>query len=176
MPEAAVGHPERGARLRSVGDGTEPIGDDRAAEESAVRSLVARYCMAVDDGRFDDFERLFAPDARLRVMGTTHEGPSAIRAFMESAQPPEARGRHDIGAMVLDLDPAAGAGRGWVDYVFFDASGAATSIGRYHDAYVRDATGQWVFDLREIVFLGGEPEVAGSWAVTRRPRRCLRRW
>ena len=147
-----------------MGNGTDPIGGDPAAAESAVRSLVARYCMAVDDGRFDDFARLFAPDARFRVMGTTHEGPAAIRAFMEAAQPPEARGRHDIGATVLDLDPAAGAGRGWVDYVFFDTSGAATSIGRYHDAYVRSGSGPWVFRLREIVFLGGEPDLAGTWA------------
>ncbi|MGI9578941.1 MAG: nuclear transport factor 2 family protein, partial [Microthrixaceae bacterium] len=77
---------------------------------------------------------------------------------------PEARGRHATSSTVLDLDAAAGTGSGWVDYVFFDSGGAATNIGRYHDHYVRGDDGRWLFSLREIVFLNGEPELADPWS------------
>lgn len=128
-----------------------------------MQELLARYCMAVDDGRFDAFGELFEPEGEMHVMGVTHSGREAVRSFMEAAQPPEARGRHSTSATVLELDTESGTGSGWVDYVFFDTGGSATSIGRYHDRYVRGDDGRWRFELREIVFLGGAPELASSW-------------
>lgn len=128
------------------------------ADELAVRRLVARYCMTVDDGRFDDFAALWAEDARIHVMGATHEGRAAVKAFIEAAQPPAARGRHTTSSHLVVFDSARRA-RGWADYVFFDASGAATSVGRYHDEYVRDDHGDWLFALREIVFRNAEPRL-----------------
>ena len=124
---------------------------------------MAHYCMSVDDGRFSDFEDLWAPDAAMHVMGDTHRGPAAVRAFMEAAQPEAARGRHSIAAKLLRLDARAGTGAGWVDYVFFDATGAATNIGRYHDRYLRGEDGRWRFELREIVFRGSSPDVTDDW-------------
>lgn len=120
--------------------------------------------MAVDDGRFDDFAALFTTDARFHVMDSTHEGAAAIGAFMDAAQPPEARGRHSIGAVVLDIDPTSGTGRGWVDYVFFDAGESAVNIGRYHDEYTRGTDGRWRFAVREIVFRGSRPQLTGDWS------------
>ncbi len=137
--------------------------DPQHGAESAVRDLVARYCMSIDDGRFDDFEGLWVSDAQMHVMGTTHQGPAAIRRFMEEAQPSERRGRHSIASHLMDIDAGAGTGRGWVDYVFFDTAGAATSIGRYHDLYARDVEGRWRFALREIVFQGAQPELTDRW-------------
>lgn len=137
--------------------------ESAAAARAAVEDLLARYCMAVDDGRFDDFERLFDPDGAMHVMGSTHIGASAVRAFMEQAQPPEARGRHATSSKVLELDVSAGTGSGWVDYVFFDSTGTATNIGRYHDRYRRGGDGRWRFSLREIVFRGEDPAHARTW-------------
>ena len=134
----------------------------RPADELAIRGLVARYCMTVDDGRFGDFEALWADDARIHVMGATHSGRGAVRAFIEGAQPPKARGRHTTSSHLVTFD-GAGRARGWADYVFFDARGAATNIGRYHDEYVRGDDGEWRFALREIVFRSGEPEVTATF-------------
>jgi len=129
------------------------------AEELSVRALIARYCMSVDDGRFGDFERLWRADAVLHVMGTSHAGVPAIRAFMEGVQAPEARGRHATSSHLVVHDPEGDALVGWCDYVFFDGRNTVTSVGRYHDRYARDDDGTWRFALREIVFRGDSPEL-----------------
>lgn len=143
----------------------DPRAADRCADELAIRGLVARYCMLVDDGRWDDFAGLWAEGGRMHVMGTTHTGRAAVRDFLCAAMPPEVRGRHATSSQVVTFDDEERGGgdraRGWVDFMFFDASGAATRIGRYHDEYVRGGDGEWRLALREIVFLGGEPELTG---------------
>ncbi|MCP4435421.1 MAG: nuclear transport factor 2 family protein [Actinomycetia bacterium] len=143
----------------------DPVGHAAlVAAELAVRELSARYCMAVDDGRFEEFAELYEPDAVLHVMGGSHRGRDSIREFMSAAQSPELRGRHTTSSHVTTLDVAAGTGSGWVDYVFFDADGHATNLGRYHDRYVRGADGRWRFAVREIVFRGAKPELTEPWA------------
>ena len=126
-----------------------------------IRNTIARYSQLCDDGRFDEWSNLFTSDARFHVMGRTHEGPAAIRSFIEAGQPPERRGRHVVTNTVLDVDDLNGTARGWTDYLFVDPAFSITNLGRYHDELVLDRSdAQWRFSLREIVFLGASPEVA----------------
>ena len=98
------------------------------------------------------------------VRGELATGRADVRNFLDAARPPEVRGRHATNSHVVSFDDDDEGGdraRGWVDFMVFDASGAATRIGRYHDEYVRGGDGEWRLALREIVFLGGEPELTG---------------
>lgn len=117
--------------------------------------MLATYSMTCDDGRFDEFALLFAADAEFHVMGQVHRGRDAIVAFMEEALPPERRGRHMTSSSLIDIDESGDRARGLTDYVFVGRAGgqyAITSVGRYHDDFVRDRDGEWRFSRREIVF------------------------
>lgn len=127
--------------------------------EELVRRTLARYCLLCDDGRFDEWADLFTTDTRFHVMGHTHVGRAAAKAFIEAGQPPERRGTHVVAnPLVLVADDGASA-RSWSDYVFLDRSGTVTNTGRYHDHLVLGNDGVWRFSLREIVFAGAEPEL-----------------
>lgn len=122
-----------------------------------IRSLLASYCQLCDDGRFDEFQALFTDDAEFSVLGRTHRGPDAIRAFMERAQGPEQRGKHLISEPLIRLDGDATGAACTTDYAFVahaDGVLAITSTGRYVDRVVRVDGTTWRFASRRIVFLG----------------------
>lgn len=127
--------------------------------EESIRRTLALYCQLCDEGRFDEWAELYVDDAELHVMGTTHRGRTAIRAFIEKGQPPERRGKHVCANPVIDLDESATTAWAVTDYVFV-ARGAQgltiTSAGRYHDRLVLDGD-RWRFARREIVFMGETP-------------------
>jgi hypothetical protein len=128
--------------------------------EEAIRRTLAQYGHLCDDGRFAEWIDLFTPDARFHVMGRTQQGHDAIVGFMQVGQSEDKRGRHAIFEPVIDLAVDGRTARAWTDYVFVDKGRSITSVGRYHDELVLGDDGRWRFDLREIVFLGGAPELA----------------
>ena len=118
--------------------------------------MLTRYCQRCDDGAWDDWQDLFAPDATFSVLGRTYEGPPAIRAFLEAAMPPEARGKHVLAQSDIEVDEGAGTATAVSDYVFVARAGegyAITSAGRYHDTFTRGSDGAWRFRTHEIRFL-----------------------
>ena len=119
--------------------------------ESAIRRTLARYCQRCDDGDFAAWEQLFELDATFAVLGETHEGRAAIRAFIEAAQPPPARGKHVIAQS--DIDVTGGEATAVTDYVFVSRAKEITSAGRYHDRLRQSDDGEWRFVSREIRFL-----------------------
>jgi hypothetical protein len=132
---------------------------DNAASIEGIRRTLALYCQLCDDGRFDEWEQLFAADAEFSVLGDTHVGPAEIRAFIEAAQPPELRGKHVCANPLIDVDGAGGTAAALTDYIFVGTSPegmVVTSAGRYHDTFVRDGD-RWLFRTRRIAFMGDEP-------------------
>jgi 3-phenylpropionate/cinnamic acid dioxygenase small subunit len=126
----------------------------------AIRRVLSLYCHHCDDGRFDEWEQLFADDASFGVMGRTHQGRRAIRAFIEAGQPPERRGKHVCANPVIDVDTDAGTASATTDYIFVGrvADGLAiTSAGRYLDRFERQ-DGKWLIKSRQIVFMGDQPD------------------
>ena len=132
----------------------------RPSPEEEIRRTLARYCMLCDDGRFDEFARLFTEDATFHVMGQTHVGRDAIKAFMEAGQPPELRGKHVAVNSLIEGDGWSGTAEAWTDYIFVSQQGAISSQGRYHDQLVREGDKVWRFARREIVFRGDSPEIS----------------
>ena len=131
------------------------------SEYDAIRSLLAAYCQVCDDGHFEEFGQLFVGNGSFVVMGTTHVGRDAIRAFMEAALPPERRGKHIISEPLITLLPVVGGGltaTARTDYLFVgrlaDGSLGVTSSGRYVDHLDRGPDGRWRFGQRQIVFFG----------------------
>ncbi len=131
-----------------------------SSPEEAIRRTLAQYCQLCDDGRFDEWIDLFTADARFHVMHRTEQGHDAIVGFMRVGQSEDKRGRHALLASVIDLADDGATARAWTDFAFIDKARAVTSVGRYHDELVRGDDGRWRFALREIVFLGKDPELA----------------
>ena len=127
------------------------MADGSASEWTLIQNLLAEYCHAVDEGRFDDFERLFTDDAIVtaRLAGATYRGPSEIRSFLEG-QPPSMRGLHitvnpDI---VVDGDDATVR----ADFVVLVPRAGATVVGAwgwYRDRLKRQ-DGRWQFQERHV--------------------------
>lgn len=122
-----------------------------------VRRTLALYCQLCDDGRFDEWGALYTEDARFLVLGQVHEGPAAIQAFIEQAQPPERRGKHFMGQSLID-EQDDGTVTAVSDFTFIartpQGGYAVTQAGRYHDELVRGDDGRWRFRSREIRFPG----------------------
>lgn len=121
------------------------------AIDAEVRRTLAAYCQTVDDGRFDDFAQLWAPDAVLRVAGDEILGRAAIRAWIERAQPPERRGKHVTVNPLIDVE-AADRARVSSDFVFLARTGGGyvvSVVGRYLDV-LEPHGGRWVFRSRDI--------------------------
>ena len=106
-----------------------------ADDHLAVVRTVAEYCRRCDDGRFDEFGRLFAPDAQLVVRGEVIHGRDAIRDVIAALQTPERRGRHLVANVIVDI--AGDAASVESDFVFFRSNTAGTldavNTGRYLD-------------------------------------------
>jgi SnoaL-like domain len=121
--------------------------DDRAA----VQNALAEYCHAVDEHRFDDFEKLFAVDAVVtaRLAGTTYRGPVQIRSYLE-AQPQEMRGLHVTVNPHIVIDGDSATVRS--DFFVLVPRGAAAVVGAwgwYYDLLTLRA-GRWLFQERRI--------------------------
>lgn len=122
-------------------------------DAEALDRLIARYAHTLDDGRWDEFADLWAPEADLVLRGTTTHGRGAIRAAVEASQPPERRGRHHVVNVELEID--GDRARGVSDFVLFvravDGPPQPRFVGRYDDTMTR-VDGVWRFARREITF------------------------
>jgi 3-phenylpropionate/cinnamic acid dioxygenase small subunit len=118
---------------------------------SQIQNVLAEYCHAIDEARFDDFERLFTSDATVspRLAGTTYRGPAAIRAYLE-AQPPEMRGLHVTLNPHIVTDGEVATVR--ADFAVLVPRGESVVIGAW--GWYRDRLtyehGSWRFSERQI--------------------------
>ncbi|HUY66341.1 MAG TPA: nuclear transport factor 2 family protein [Acidimicrobiales bacterium] len=131
-------------------------------DEDQVRRTIAAYSQHCDDGRFDQWSELFVDDAHLVVAGRANEGRGDIRRYMESVQPPEARGKHITANSLVEVDGDTAVAH--TDYLFVRAGAGGLTLvatGRYHDQLVRDGS-RWRFRRREITLLGLPDGSAGG--------------
>lgn len=102
----------------------------------AVRRLLARYCLLVDDRDFDQLVDLFTEDGRFSILGTDMRGRPAIREWLDTVPDPMfhhvtnvvvSNGSHDTVHSVSDcLVGGKGENGAWSIWM----------LGRYHDTFV----------------------------------------
>jgi uncharacterized protein (TIGR02246 family) len=122
-----------------------------AAPEGAatIEQLLARYVHGVDDRRFDDVGRLFAPDAELVVGRHTFAGRDAIVATLQAAAATSEPGKHVCANIDIDIDIDGERATVASDFVMILADRSVGSAGRYDDELTR-LDGRWRFAARRI--------------------------
>jgi len=136
------------------------LGRAEIEDPLGIYDVVAAYCQAYDSRNREELERVFSPDATLRLLGGSSRGD-------------EARGREDVLAWLAGRWPSAppclhltgnlrftrsGDGaEGTSDFLFLvrkeDGSLQISNAGRYIDRFARHE-GRWVIAERAITFLG----------------------
>lgn len=127
-----------------------------SGEEAEIRKLLAMYCQLIDDGRFDEWIRLFTDDIEFVVMGMHKHGHAELREFIEPSQQADARGKHMISEPWIEIVSETQA-TATTDFAWVSKQGAVGQSGRYVDRIVNE-NGRWQFQRREIVFTGDLPE------------------
>jgi len=147
-----------------IGDQTLNLSELGARE--SIRDIVARYNSYGDSGRIDAMMALFAPDARVEIVGgECCEGVDAIRAFFSGVARPDSgrrspqRIQHHTATHQIDLvDAQSATGRCY--FAVYTTDGL-DHWGRYIDEYtLQDDT--WQFRSRRVHVDGYIP---GGWGA-----------
>ncbi len=122
-----------------------------ASDKDEIRELLARYCFALDEGRFDNMAALFAPDGEWETAfgtGTGRDGIAAqARGISTEPRPPRV---HLTTNIVIDIDgDQATARSNWLLFQNSDTGPSIGSGGGYYDRLVK-ADGRWFFKHRRI--------------------------
>lgn len=140
----------------------------RIEDRQALRDLVSRYSLHVDNHDFTALSRLWHPAATYGWHGAAPvaEGAQAIAALLESRISPNGPSFHVNHEQIVDWDePAPGEDAQTASGIVF--SHVESSVRgqqyqaaiRYHDRYVRHE-GRWLFAARQLAFLYSVPTTA----------------
>ena len=106
-----------------------------ADDDAAIRTLLARYCLALDRDDVDSCLAQFVPDLTYRVYGRTYTGQDGLRRMLTRAP----GGLHLGGNPVVEID--GDTARTEQNALFVDsATGEARGV-VYDDELVRTAAG-----------------------------------
>jgi hypothetical protein len=119
-------------------------------DELAIRRTLAIYCHRCDDGDFAELVDQFTTDGSFAYLGEEVTGHEQLRAWFESKQPPDRRGKHLTMNTVVDID--GDRAHAVSDFVFLrlvDGSPSPAVAGRYRDE-LHCVNGRWLIDRREV--------------------------
>ena len=121
------------------------------SDKDEIRELVAKYCFALDDGRFEDMAALFVPDGVWETAFGTGTGRAGIVARAKSiATEPRPRRVHLTTNIVIELNgETATAQSNWLLFQNTPAGPAIGSGGAYRDRLAK-LDGRWYFQHRTI--------------------------
>ena len=121
------------------------------SDKDEIRELLAKYCFALDDGRFEDMAALFVPDGVWETAFGTGTGRAGIVAQAKSiATEPRPRRVHLTTNTVIELNgETATAQSNWLLFQNTPAGPAIGSGGAYRDRLAK-LDGRWYFQHRTI--------------------------
>jgi 3-phenylpropionate/cinnamic acid dioxygenase small subunit len=124
-------------------------------DKDAIRELVARYCFAIDDARYDEWADCFASSGTFEVAGMFKiEGRAAIRSFADSI-PRNQRGlpgfKHCTLNQIIEVEGDRAAARCYLLLVHEGNPLEVQIAGRYEDTLVKER-GRWLFASRAARF------------------------
>jgi hypothetical protein len=117
-----------------------------------IAEIVARYCYAIDQRRWDDFYDLFTDDCRLdfgNVMGV-FEGQEGLRRFTATMSGLDLFMRHYTTNLVVRGDGEQARAECYVLALTGTGVGRNQATGRYEDDLVK-AAGRWRIRQRRAI-------------------------
>ena len=121
-------------------------------EKDAIREVMARYCFALDDGRFADMAALFTEDGTWDTAFGKGTGHADIEALVRRIRgtAPRPRAIHHVTNLVIKLEGVtAKCFSNWMTVQNSDQGPKIESAGSYSDDLVKQ-NDQWQFRYRKI--------------------------
>lgn len=128
-------------------------GNEHLLDELAVAKVLAQYCRALDDHRYDDVAELFTDEAVFETMGRSLRGRAEIRSFFPPTDPLDRpQSIHLLSNVVVAVEGTRAAATSDWAMLERDEAGAARIVlaGRYDDVVVPDADGRWRIAHRRV--------------------------
>ena len=121
------------------------------SDKDEINELLARYCFALDEERFEDMAALFTLDGVWETAFGTGTGRAGIVAQAQSiSQPGRPRRVHLTTNIVIDLNgDQASVRSNWLLFQNDEDGPEIGSGGGYYDQMVKIG-GQWLFRHRRI--------------------------
>ena len=122
-------------------------------EKDAIREVMARYCFALDGGKFDDMAALFTEDGTWQTFFGKATGRKAIAEFaagLRAHRTENPRAIHHVTNIVIALDgDTAKVRSNWTTVQNSPEGPKIGSGGAYDDDMVKIG-GEWLFRYRTI--------------------------
>ena len=134
-----------------------------AEEKDAIREVMARYCHALDAGRFDDVAALFAEDGEWTTDYDSATGRDAIEAMLTRNVPKKGEGpqrKHYITNIIIKVDNETASAVS--DYLIIRESenGLIPVMGGTYKDKFEKRDGTWLFRRKELIH-----DIAGDMAL-----------
>ena len=123
-----------------------------ADDRLAIADLVARYCFAIDQGRWEELRALFTDDCRLdfgKVMGV-FEGREGLQRFVDTLRAANLFMRHYTTNVVVRGEGAHAHAESYVLAMTGAPGNLQQPTGRYDDEFVK-IDGTWRFRSRRAL-------------------------
>ncbi len=126
----------------------------RAEVGEGVRTAIAVYTHALDDGRTDDVVATFCPDGGIELPGMgTHRGHQALRDAYSKWEPRRPQRHLVLNTAVTEWSDTEATAVSDVVFLLLGSSGwSIRVVGRYHDTLHHD-DGTWRFHHRAATFV-----------------------
>ena len=136
----------------------------RAEVTEGVRTAIAVYTQALDDGRTDDVVDTFCPDGGVEIPGMgSHRGSEALRDAYERWEPRRPQRHLVLNTVVADWSGTEATAVSDVVFLLLGDSGWSVQlVGRYHDTLHHDGDGTWRFHHRAATFVTDDPSGKGT--------------
>jgi hypothetical protein len=134
----------------------------RADVAEGVRTAIALYTQALDDGRTDDVVATFCPDGGIDLPGMgSYQGHRALREAYSRWEPRRPQRHLVLNTVLTGWSDSEAAAVSDVVFLLLGESGWSVQlVGRYHDALHND-DGTWRFHSRVATFVTDEAPAKG---------------
>ncbi|MGD0392816.1 MAG: nuclear transport factor 2 family protein [Acidimicrobiales bacterium] len=136
-----------------------PAAMTRADVAEGVRTAIAVYTHALDDGRTDDVVDTFCPDGGVEIPGMgTHRGRQALHDAYSRWEPKRPQRHLVLNTVVAEWSETEATAISDVVFCLLGESGWSIQlVGRYHDTLHHDGNGTWRFHHRAATFVTDNP-------------------
>ena len=119
----------------------------RVEDVQAIKDLRARYCFAVDEGRWDDLIAMFTEDAEVNMLGTAKGRAELLPYFRDFVSGSLDNMWHFVHNETIRVDGDHAAGEAMVEVPCVADGQPRIIAAKYYDEFER-VDGQWLFKKR----------------------------